>query len=563
MDNITTITVIPKKEILAINAATGSIIKRRVAAYARVSTDLEDQKNSFNAQLEEYTNRIGKNPTWEFVKLYSDKGISGTSTKHRVGFQRMIKDALDGKIDLILVKSISRFARNTVDCLKTVRELRKKNVEVYFDKEAISTNDTKVDMMLTIFASFAQEESKSISENVKWGVRKRMAKGQRKMNVKTTLGYKTNHEGKVIIDESTKDIVIQVFNLFAAGYTYREIAQIMTDRGIKTGTGKDIWKVYDIDKIISNEKYVGDFVMQKTCVVDFLDHKVVKNNGVEEKYIFQNHHDAIIDRETFNEIQTLRKAKFTKGNNSSSKVNLISKIFYCERCLRNMKVITIHPGTKYARRVFTCKVNNKTSPHYKDCDAPLTIDYELMNRAISEVFNKFNNLPGEIDSTISNAYHSSIQTIIEKIGEYKTLITEAEEKMSALIKLQMEEDDVLKYQDEFNIQKSNVSHYKDEISMLEQVLSEEGKQYLVKEKINQYIAEGTISSEILSEVLKAVIRRKDNSIRFVINDKPVQVDSTTIDDLLDLKPVYSSCVTDKTNTLLFDVVKLGEEVDEH
>jgi hypothetical protein len=228
-----------------------------------------------------------------------------------------------------------------------------------------------------------------------------------------------------------------------------------------------------------------------------------------------------------------------------------------------MKVITIHPGTSYARRVFTCKVNNKTSPHYRDCDAPLTINYELMNRAISEVFAKFNNLPEEVDTSISDAYHSSVQAIIKKITKYKGLISDVEEKMSALIKLQMEEDDVLKYQDEFNIQKSNVSHYKDEISRLEQALSEEGKQYLVKEKINQYIAEGTITSEILGEVLKAVIRRKDNSIRFIIGDKPVQVDSTTIDDLLDSKPVYSSCVTDKTNTLLFDVVKLGEEVDEH
>ena len=135
--------------------------------------------------------------------------------------------------------------------------------------------------------------------------------------------------------------------------------------------------------------------------------------------------------------------------------------------------------------------------------------------------------------------------------------------MSALIKLQMEEDDVLKYQDEFNIQKSNVSHYKDEISRLEQVLSEEGKQYLIKENVNQYIAEGTITSEILGEVLKAVIRRKDNSIRFVIGDKPIQVDNTTIDNLLSLKPIYSSCVTDKTNTLLFGVVRLEEEVNEH
>ena len=561
MENITTIKVIPKKEILAINPTTGSVIKRRVAAYARVSTDLEDQKNSFNAQLEEYTTRISKNPTWEFVKLYSDKGISGTSTKHRVGFQRMIKDALDGKIDLILVKSISRFARNTVDCLKTVRELRKKNVEVYFDKESISTNDTKIDMMLTIFASFAQEESKSISENVKWGVRKRMAKGQRKMNVKTTLGYKTNHEGKVIIDESTKDIVIQVFNLFAAGYTYREIAKIMTDRGIKTGTGKEVWKVYDVDKIISNEKYVGDFVMQKTVVVDFLDHKTVINNGVEEKYIVQNHHDAIIDRETFNEIQSLRKAKFTKGNNYSSKVNLISKIFYCERCLRNMKVITIHPGTKYARRVFTCKVNNKTSPHYKDCDAPLTINYELMNQAISDVFAKFNNLPKEIDTFINDAYHTATQAIFEKVIEFKKLIVEAEERMSTLIKLQMEEEDVLKYQDEFNVQKANVNHYKDEIARLEQILSDEGKQYLVKEKINQYITDGVVTSEILGEILKAVIRRNDNSVRFVLSDKPVLVDSTTIVELLNIASIYSSCITDKTNTLFFDVIKLEGKTD--
>ncbi|NCB03455.1 MAG: hypothetical protein EOM67_15060 [Spirochaetia bacterium] len=226
-----------------------------------------------------------------------------------------------------------------------------------------------------------------------------------------------------------------------------------------------------------------------------------------------------------------------------------------------MKVITIHPGTKYARRVFTCKVNNKTSPHYKDCDAPLTIDYELMNRAISEVFNKFNNLPREIDSTISNAYHSSVQSIIEKIKEYKTLISEAEEKMTSLIKLQMEEDDVLKYQDEFNIQKSNVSHYKDEISKLEKVLSEEGKQYLIKEKINQYIAEGTITSEILGEVLKAVIRRSDNSIRFVISNKPVLVDTTTIDNLLNLEPIYSSCATNGESTLLFDVVTLEEETN--
>ena len=186
-----------------------------------------------------------------------------------------------------------------------------------------------------------------------------------------------------------------------------------------------------------------------------------------------------------------------------------------------------------------------------------------MNIAINEVFAKYNDLPKEIDSTINNAYRSSIQSIVEKITKYKTLIIEAEEKMSTLIKLQMEEDDVLKYQGEFNIQKGNVNHYKDEIAKLEQIISKEGKEYLIKEKINQYIIEGTITSEILSEVLKAVIRRSDNSIRFVVGDKPVQVDNTTIDKLLELEPIYSSCITDKTNTLLFDVIKLEEETNEN
>ena len=251
----TVMKVIPKKVAPVIDVETGIKLKKKVAAYARVSTDMEDQKNSFKAQLEEYESRIGKNPDWEFVELYSDEGISGTSTKHREGFLRMVDDAIAGKIDLILVKSISRFARNTVDCLSIIREFRKHDVEVWFDKEAISTNNRKIDMMLTVYASFAQGESESISENVKWGIRKRMAKGQRKMHTSTTLGYVTDPDGKVVIDESEVEIVEEIFNLYIFGYSMNDICKTMEERGFKTGKGNAQWKLADVLRILNNEIY--------------------------------------------------------------------------------------------------------------------------------------------------------------------------------------------------------------------------------------------------------------------------------------------------------------------
>lgn len=562
MENNTTITVIPKKEIYTININSDASIKRRVAAYARVSTDLEDQKNSFNAQLEEYQNRISRNPNWEFVKLYSDEGLSGTSIKKRKGFQEMIHDALHGKIDLILVKSISRFARNTVDCLKTVRELRKKNVEVFFDKENISTNDTKIDMMLTIFASFAQEESKSISENVKWGVRKRMAKGQRKMNVSTTLGYKEDDLGNIIVDESTKDIVIKIFNLYAAGYKYREIAKIMTEAGYKTGCGHDEWKMHDVEAIITNEKYVGDFTMQKTVVVDFLDHRAVKNDGIEEKYVFKNHHQAIIDREKFNEIQMIKRSRYDTKLNNKPSINLLAGIFYCEHCLRPMKAITLHPGKKYARRIYTCKVTYKSSINFIKCDANSVVDFELVNTAITRIFHKFYEPPKDLDSTITESYQSAVSAILDKIESFRGLIAESEEKMRTLIKLQMSEKDITKYQSEFNVLKENVNFYKEEIVKLRQSIGEENKQYQINRKICEYIATGTISHEVLSSFIRGAIRRKDNSVRFIISDEQVAIDGTTIDALLEIKSIYSDSVVGVNSTLQFDVIKLGGKADD-
>ena len=189
----------------------GTTRKKRVAAYARVSTEQDEQQSSYETQVNFYTNYIQSNPDWEFAGIYSDEGISGTNIKHRDGFNRMIKDALSGKIDLILTKSISRFARNTVDSLVTIRKLKEKGIEVYFEKENIYTLDSKGELMLTIMSSIAQEESRSISENVTWGKRKSMADGKVYVARKGFLGYKLDENGNTVIDEAEAKIVREIY----------------------------------------------------------------------------------------------------------------------------------------------------------------------------------------------------------------------------------------------------------------------------------------------------------------------------------------------------------------
>ncbi|MGD9663553.1 MAG: recombinase family protein, partial [Porticoccaceae bacterium] len=213
------VTVIPPTITRLQNNVLRMHVKKRVAAYARVSTNDEEQQTSYEAQIDYYTQHIKANGDWEFVEVYTDEGISGTNTKKRDGFRRMVQDALDGKIDLILTKSVSRFARNTVDTLTTVRQLKEKGVEVYFEKENIYTLDSKGELLITIMSSLAQEESRSISENVTWGQRKRFADGKVNMPYKRFLGYAKGEDGTPKIVESEAEIVRLIYKLFLQGKT--------------------------------------------------------------------------------------------------------------------------------------------------------------------------------------------------------------------------------------------------------------------------------------------------------------------------------------------------------
>ena len=270
----------------------------RVAGYARVSTDTEEQQNSYEAQLDYYRNMIRSKWNWQFVKMYSDEGISGTTTKDRPGFQEMMKDALEGKMDLILTKSISRFARNTVDSLSAIRLLKNRNVEVFFEKENMYTFDSKGEMLLTIMSSIAQEESGSISENVSWGVQRRFEEGKYSVGYSTFLGYDKGKDGKLVVNPEQAKTVRYIFIRFLEGKTPYSIAKELTERKMKTGAGNEKWSTEGVVRILQNEKYCGNAILQKTYKRDLLSKRIV-NNGEVRKYLVENGHEAIITPEQF------------------------------------------------------------------------------------------------------------------------------------------------------------------------------------------------------------------------------------------------------------------------
>ena len=227
-------------------------VRRKVAASARVSTDHEDQLNSYEAQCDYYTTYIQANDEWEFAGVYSDEGISGTSTRRRDGFNRMVEDALAGRIGLILTKSVSRFARNTVDSLTTIRKLKEHGTEVYFEKENIWTFDSKGELLLTIMSSLAQEESRSISLNVTWGQRKRFADGKASAPFSVFLGYDRGEHGEFVVNLEQAEIIKIIYGEFLKGFSFKAIAKKLTAMGIKSPKGKDVWNESTVKSILTN-----------------------------------------------------------------------------------------------------------------------------------------------------------------------------------------------------------------------------------------------------------------------------------------------------------------------
>lgn len=284
--------------------------KVRVAAYCRVSTAEEAQVGSFEMQVQHFQSVIDNNPNYELVKIYTDEGISGTSVDKRKGFQEMIEDACAGKIDLILTKSISRFGRNIVDILTTLRRLSDLNppVAVNFESEGINTSDGKNKLIISILSALAELESQQKSIAIKEGIRYRMQEGLYKYSVKNTIGYYRDYSGRVKIEPAEAEIVRYIFDSFTEGASPREIAESLTEQGIRSPKGMDYWRQATIKSILRNEKYCGDVRYQKTYSKDYLTHKTAKNRNILPQWYWENDHPAIIKREQWNRAQELLDA---------------------------------------------------------------------------------------------------------------------------------------------------------------------------------------------------------------------------------------------------------------
>ena len=319
-----------------------------MAAYCRVSTDQLEQLSSYEAQVAYYTNFINNSPEYEFAGVFADEGISGTNTKKREQFNKMIEDCKAGKIDIIITKSISRFARNTLDTLNYVRQLKDLGIGVLFEKENINTLDSKGEVLLTILSSLAQDESRSISENSTWGIRRRFEQGKLFINQTKFLGYDKDEEGNLIINEKQAKIVKRIYTECLDGKGPNRIARELEEEGVLNWNGKSKWYESSIRKMLSNEKYKGDALLQKTYTVNFLTKKRVKNNGQVPQYYVEESHPAIINKEMWEAVQLEmeRRKAFTEKYN-------ISKIDYAT--IDNPfagKVICGQCGSAFGRKVW-------------------------------------------------------------------------------------------------------------------------------------------------------------------------------------------------------------------
>ena len=500
----------------------GSRQKRRVAGYARVSTDHEDQVTSYEAQIDYYTNYIKSRDDWEFVAIYTDEGISATNTKKREGFKTMIADALAGKIDLIVTKSVSRFARNTVDSLTTVRKLKEKGIEIYFQKENIWTLDAKGELLITIMSSLAQEESRSISENTTWGQRKRFADGKASVAYKRFLGYDRGANGGFVVNEEQAKTVKLIYKLFLDGLTCHAIAKALTEKKLPTPAGKEVWNQRTVRSILTNEKYKGDALLQKEFTVDFLQKKTKKNEGEVPQYYVEGNHEAIIAPETFDYVQA-EMARRTKGEHRYSGVSMFSSKIKCGECGCWFGSKVWHSTDKYRRVIYQC---NRKYKGDKPCGTPHITEDEIKKVFVRAV----NLLLSEKDELAAN-----VQTIIATLCS----TTELEARQTVL---REELDVVVELTERCIGENARVALDQDEYTERYNRLVERYEKTKAEfDKVTQAIADKEARKKLMEQFLRAVE-----------GQEPItEFDERLWASLVDFVTVYSEkniCVTFKDGT---------------
>ena len=390
-DTCRTVTIIPAKSQMDQRTVMRQL---RVAAYCRVSTEEEEQQSSYEAQCTYYTDKIMTNPEWTMAGIFADEGISGTSTKNRDDFNRMIRRCRQKKIDLILTKSISRFARNTLDSLKYIRALKGMGIGIIFEKENINTLETDTELIITFMSAFAQSESESISANVRWGKRQAMKEGKASVNFKKLYGYYLDDEGNPQVNSDQAEAIRSIYDQYLQGASLRMIKLSLEGKAVPNPAGGAKWDISQIRSILGNEKYCGDVLMQKTFTQDCINKKVIKNTGQLPMYLIQNNHPAIVSREIYQAVQA-EKTRRSASASPSKKMSSTGRSCYASKFALSERLVCGECGTLYRR--CTWKRNGKTRIVWrcvsrldygaKYCHQSPTMDEEPLQWAIMTAIN--------------------------------------------------------------------------------------------------------------------------------------------------------------------------------
>lgn len=497
--------------------------QKRVAAYCRVSTDSEEQLTSYTTQKKVYTEMIAARPDWELAGIYADEGISGTRADKRPQFQKMIKDCFAGKIDYIVTKSVSRFARNTVDCLEHVRILKNRGIGIFFEEQNIDTLSIDSELYLVIYAGFAQSESESMSKNITWAYRKRFEDGKVLMQYKSMLGYRKGADGEPEIVPEEAKIVTRIFDMFLSGQTVRAISEQLRSEKIHIPGKNFSFSHVMVYNILRNEKYCGDSILQKTITVDCISKTRRDNMGEAPMYYVQNSHPAIISRETYHMTQaeiarrkTLAPASEKKAVTVAGKYSkyALSEVLVCGECGSRYRRVTWTSGGK--RVVWRC--SNRLENGKKYCKMSLTVKEESLHAAIVRAINKFNSQDHAaylalMKATIGEAL--GIQAETAEIDELKRRIDALNQKMVSIIqKAARDGEDIEEHESEFKEMAESIALFKQRISVLEQAKRTDAEMSERMAKIQEIIDERQAHQDVYDD---SIVRQMIECIKVFSN----------------------------------------------
>ena len=512
MSNTTpTVIFIPAKP----EAVRASKRQLRVAAYCRVSTDDEEQLTSYEAQKNYYTDKIMTNKEWTMAGIFADEGITGTSARKRPEFLRMIRQCKQGKIDIVLTKSISRFARNTVDCLNYVRALKELGIAVIFEKENMKTLEVDSEILITMLGAFAQSESESISANVRWGIRQAMKEGKATIQYKYLYGYRKGEDGRPAIIPEQAEVVRKIYDLFLSGTPVRGIQEYLNENAVPNINGEPKWARSAIDSILTNEKYCGDVLLQKTYIDDCINKKVKKNTGQLPMYLVQNHHEGIISRETFDAAQA-ELARRSAGKSPSKKNSPTGRSRYSSKYALSDRLYCGECGTRYQRCTWRNRDGSKrvvwrcvSRVDYgsKYCHDSPTLDEEPLHRTILAAINSAVKDKDTIIYNLKSAMEKELAPVAGQqlsLSEIDNQLEQLNTEFSKVLAEASESDDQAAYSDRFRDIMQKQTALKSQRDEIQGMLAESGK---AATHIDQCREATEVIPAVITEWNEALIRQ--------------------------------------------------------